>query len=58
MASNFEEHPVCFVTKDYREIQFFDCISKVTITDELTNDTMDKLMRYQISAQLVNKRSV
>ena len=42
---------------DARPIQFCDCVSKVTITDQFTEEYMEVLLRYPIGAQLIDKRT-
>jgi len=40
-----------------REIKFFDCMSKIVVTDRFTREYMDVLLKYKddINARLVQK---
>ncbi len=51
------ENPLVWITKDARDFAFYDGISKVTVTDNCSSETMKAFLKYPIHATLIDKTS-
>ena len=53
-----DQRPDEYFTPGFRKNRLCDCVSVVTITDQINVDYMQVFMNYPINARLVDKRTI